>query len=69
MSNVLQLQLLAWRVQYWEKVATMAIFLKKVKKAARLLMLLKFYADKFEENLLKQVISKHINSLLMYESF
>ena len=44
--------------------------LKKVKKAARLLMLLKFYADKFEENLLKQVISKHINSLLlMYESF
>ena len=55
-----------------EKVATMAISLKlkKVKKAARLLMLLKFYANKFEENLLKQVISKHINSLLlMYESF
>ena len=47
----------------------MAIFLKKVKKAARLLMLLKFYADKFEENLLKQVISKHINILFMYESF
>ena len=48
----------------------MAIFLKKVKKAARLLMLLKFYADKFEENLLKQLIySKHINSLFMYESF
>ena len=46
-----------------------ALKLKKVKKAARLLMLLKFYADKFEENLLKQVISKHINSLLlMYES-
>ena len=54
-----------------EKAATMAISLKlkKVKKAARLLMLLKFYADKFEENLLKQVISKHINSLFMYESF
>ena len=44
--------------------------LKKVKKAARLLMLLKFYADKVEENLLKQVIRKHINILLlMYESF
>ena len=37
----------------------MAISLKKVKKAATLLMLLKFCADKFEENLLKQVISKH----------
>ena len=47
----------------------MAISWEKVKKAARLLMLLKFYADKFEENLLKQVISKHINSLFMYESF
>ena len=40
-----------------EKVATMAISLKlkKVKKAARLLMLLKFYANKFEESLLKHI--------------
>ena len=45
------------------------ISLKKVKKAAKLLMLLKFYVDKFEENLLKQVISKDINSVLMNESF
>ena len=45
------------------------ISLKKVKKAVKLLMLLKFYVDKFEENLLKQVISKDINSVLMYESY
>ena len=38
----------------------MAISWEKVKKAARLLMLLKFYADKFEKNLLKQVVSQGV---------